>query len=256
MSAWDPSLFSSSVLSYIRQHPILFTTAVAIVPLSALAIPSYRGYIDLGPGGLPHNVFGWLLQEALRPLSLSSTIDLGVFQESGVSAPFEPHGNTSFLQEPLARRRGNRPTIPNYVAPQRQATEKGDATLVTRMNNHLRELANRHPEKLVAKASGLETKDSPALFLNRSPLPKYLEKSTKGEIVHVHGEASSHMVLSLTDAKEAIAKGWAELHPLSGVMGGPPLPYVMVYAPRDKEEFGQWARFVDAAVAFTSAGQQ
>ena len=29
-----------------------------------------------------------------------------------------------------------------------------------------------------------------------------------------------------------MAKGWAELHPLSGVMGRIPLPYVMIYAPR------------------------
>ncbi|KAH8126341.1 hypothetical protein FP744_10003575 [Trichoderma asperellum] len=256
MSTYDPSRLSSLVLSYIRQHPIIFTSAVAIVPLAALAMPSYRGYIDLGPGGLPHNVFGWLLQETLRPLSLSSTTDLGVFQKAGVSAPYEPHGNTRFLQEPLAQRRGDRPVIPNYVAPQRQATEKGDAALVTRMNNHLRDLSSRHPDKLALKASGLEAKENPALFVISSPLPKYLEKGTKGEIVHVHGEASSHMVLSLTDAKEALAKGWAELHPLSGVMGRIPLPYVMIYAPRDEEEFGQWARFVDAAVAFTSAGKQ
>ncbi|PTB44884.1 uncharacterized protein TrAFT101_000354 [Trichoderma asperellum] len=256
MPTWDPSRLSSLVLSYIRQHPIIFTSAVAIVPLAALAMPSYRGYIDLGPGGLPHNVFGWLLQETLRPLSLSSTTDLGVFQKTGVSAPYEPHGNTRFLQEPLAQRRGDRPVIPNYVAPQRQATEKGDAALVTRMNNHLRDLSSHHPDKLAVKASGLEAKENPALFVIINPLPKYLENGTKGEIVHVHGEASSHMVLSLTDAKEALAKGWAELHPLSGVMGRIPLPYVMIYAPRDEEEFGQWARFVDAAVAFTSAGKE
>ncbi|KAL7922849.1 hypothetical protein ACQKWADRAFT_320522 [Trichoderma austrokoningii] len=246
----------SALLSYLRQHPILFTSAVAIVPLAALAIPSYRGYIDLGPGGFPHNAYGWLLQESLRPLSLSSTIDLGLFQKPGVSALYEPHGNTRFLQEPLAQRQGNRPAIPNYVAPQRQATEQGDATLVTRMNDHLRELSSRHPEKLAVKASGLESKEFWALFLTSSPLPKYLEKGTKGEIVHVHGEASSHLVLSLADAKEAMVKGWAEFHPLSGVMGRLPLPYVMIYAPRDEEEFGQWAKFVDAAVAFTSAGQQ
>jgi hypothetical protein len=255
MSTWNPSRLSSSILLHIRQRPILFTSAVAIVPLVALAMPSYRGYIELGPGGLPHNAFGWLLQEALRPLTLSSTVDQSVFQKPGVSSSYEPHGNTRFLLDQLAQRQGDRPVIPDYVAPQRQATEKGDAALVTRMNSHLSNLANRRPETLAVKASNLEAKDSPALWLVSNPLPKYLAKSTKGEIVHVHGEASSHMVLSLSDAKEAMSKGWAELHPLSGVMSRIPLPYVMIYAPRDEEEFGVWTRFVDAAVAFTTAGQ-
>ncbi|UKZ74425.1 hypothetical protein TrVFT333_002093 [Trichoderma virens FT-333] len=255
MPTWNPAKLSSSLLLNIRNHPIIFTSAIAIIPLAALAMPSYRGFIDLGPGGLPHNAFGWLLQGALRPLALNSTIDQSAFQKPGVSASYEPHGTTRFLQEPLAQRRGDRPVIPNYVAPQRQATDKGDKALVDRMNGHLRDLASRRPETLAVKASGLEARDNPALWLLGSPLPKYLAKSTKGEIVHVHTEASSHMILSLTDAEEAMAKGWAEFHPLSGVMGWIPLPYVMVYAPRDEEEYGVWTKFVDAAIAFTTAGQ-
>ncbi|PTB70233.1 hypothetical protein BBK36DRAFT_1173606 [Trichoderma citrinoviride] len=244
-----------SIISHVRQHPMLFTSAVAIVPLMALMMPWYRGFIELGPGGLPHNVFGWLIQGALRPLAMNSTVDRSVFQKPGISSAYEPHGTTRFLQGELAPRRGDRPTIPNYVAPQRQITEKGDEALVNKMNSHLRDLANHRPETLAVKASGLEARDHPALWLVGAPLPKFLAKTTKGEIVHVHPEASSHMVLSLSDAEEAIAKGWAELHPLSGVLGLIPLPYVIVYAPRDEEEFGVWTRFVDAAVAFTTAEQ-
>ncbi|RFU76403.1 hypothetical protein TARUN_5845 [Trichoderma arundinaceum] len=255
MPTWNPSHLSSSLLIHVKRHPILFTSAVAIVPLVALAMPSYRGFIDLGPGGLPHNVFGWLLQGALRPLAVKSTVDQSVFKKPGISSSYEPHGNTRFLQEPLAQRRGERPVIPNYVAPQRQATEKGDEALFNRMNNYLSDVSSRHPEALAVKPSGLESRDIHALWLASTPLPKYLAKGTKGEIVHVHTEASSHMILSLADAEEAMAKGWAELHPLSGVMGWIPLSYVMIYAPRDEEEFGIWTKFVDAAVAFTTAGQ-
>ncbi|KAL7813397.1 hypothetical protein V8C26DRAFT_421775 [Trichoderma gracile] len=232
MSTWNPSHLSSSIIFHIRHHPILFTSAIAIVPLAALMLPSYRGFIDLGPSGLPHNVFGWLLQGALRPLALKSTRDHSVFQKPGVSSSYEPHGTTRFLQGELAPR---------------------DEALVSRMNDHLRDLASHRPETLTVRGSGLEAKDDPALWLVGTPLPKYLAKSTKGEIIHIHPEASSHMILSLSDAEEAMAKGWAELHPLSGVMGYIPLPYVMVYAPRDEEEFGVWTRFVDAAVAFTTA---
>ncbi|KAL6856553.1 hypothetical protein J3F83DRAFT_751965 [Trichoderma novae-zelandiae] len=253
MPAWNPPHLASSIISHIQRHPILFTSAIAIVPLTALMMPSYRGFIDLGPGGLPHNVFGWLLQGALRPLAMANTLDQSVFQKPGICSLYEPHGTTRFLQGELAPRRGDRPIIPDYVAPQRQITERGDEALVDKMNSHLRDLASHRPETLAVRASGLEARDNPALWLVGTPLPKYLAKSTKGEFVHVHPEASSHMILSLSDAEEAMAKGWAELHPLSGVMGLIPLPYVMVYAPRDEEEFGVWTRFVDASVAFTTA---
>ncbi|TFA98974.1 hypothetical protein CCMA1212_009115 [Trichoderma ghanense] len=256
MSTWNPSHLSSSVIAHIRHHPILFSSAIAIVPLAAFLIPSYRGFIELGRGGLPHNVFGWLLQGALRPLALNSTRDQSVFQKPGISSSYEPHGTTRFLQGELSPRRGERPIIPNYVAPQRQMTEKGDEALVNKMNSHLKDLASHRSETLAVQGSCLEARDSPALWMVGTRLPKYLAKTTTGEIVHVHPEASSHMVLSLSDAEEAIAKGWAELHPLSGVMGLIPLPYVMVYAPRDEEEFGVWTRFVDAAVAFTTAELQ
>ncbi|KAL7815997.1 hypothetical protein V8C44DRAFT_323638 [Trichoderma aethiopicum] len=256
MSTWNPSHLSSSIISHVRHHPILFTSAIAMVPLAALMMPSYRGFIDLGPGGLPHNVFGWLLQGALRPFALKSTRDQSAFQKPGISSSYGPHGTTRFLQGELPARQGDRPVIPDYVAPQRQKTDKGDEALVNRMNSYLGELASRRPETLAIKGSGLEAKDNSALWLVGTPLPKYLAKSTKGEIVHVHPEASSHMILSLSDAEEAMAKGWAEFHPLSGVMGFIPLSYVMVYAPRDEEEFGVWERFVDAAVAFTTADMQ
>ena len=45
---------------------VLGTTAImvglALCPLVAWARESYQSYLDVGPGGMPYNVFGWMLQ--------------------------------------------------------------------------------------------------------------------------------------------------------------------------------------------------
>jgi hypothetical protein len=80
------------------------------------------------------------------------------------------------------------------------------------------------------------------------------DNHAKGEIGHVHFEAegSSHVKLSLADAKEVSEKGWGERHGLSGKML--PWGYVMIYAPRDEEEVKIMSKFFRASIAFMSGG--
>lgn len=246
-----------SLLSLVRTRPILTASAVGIVPLLSYIASSYRGFLALGPGGLPRNFLGWAIQACLQPIGRTDTTDPAPFSEPSIFPAYAPHGRTCFLgAEPLSQRRGNRPAVPGYIAPQRQVTEKGDAEAVARMNAFLVGLERLNPGLLSIRPSGLEDKDSPALWLkpHEVPLPTYLVKSTKGEVVHVHPEASSHMVLSLADAETATEQGWAQRHKLSGVFGRIPWGYVLVYAPRDEDEFAVWKRLVGAAVAFTTAG--
>ncbi|KAK5989624.1 hypothetical protein PT974_07878 [Cladobotryum mycophilum] len=244
---------SSNLWSYLRRRPILALSAIALAPLASHIIPSYRGYLELGPGGLPYNFLGYSIQAALQPFSFGDTTDPVPFSNPKVFAAHGSHGRGRFLGEgPLPRRRGDRPVVPSYVAPQRQTTDKGDETVMSHLNAYLSELANQKPTLLIIKASVLESKDYRALHLNDN-LPNYLAKTTKGEIVHVHQEASSHMVLSLADAEEATRTGWAERHKLSGKLGRLPLSYVLIYAPRDDDEFEVWKRLVHAAIGFTTA---
>jgi len=64
------------------------------------------------------------------------------------------------------------------------------------------------------------------------------------------------MTLSLVDAEEAVVKGWAERHPLSGVRKMLPWSYVLVYAPRDDDEYDVWTRLAVAACRFVSGGKE
>ena len=66
---------------------------------------------------------------------------------------------------------------------------------------------------------------------------------TKHEVYHYHdSEGSAHATLAPADAKLVIDKGWGERHVLSGQLplaslrDAIPLTYIMIYAPRNKEE--------------------
>jgi hypothetical protein len=69
--------------------------------------------------------------------------------------------------------------------------------------------------------------------------------------VHVHHQdGSTHVTLSLADAEEVLAKGWGRRHKLSGVAGKIPYTYLLIYAPRDEEEFEVWKGVVTAGCRF------
>jgi len=245
-----------SLLEYIqrltRAHPLLSTLAAGVPLTLALTWPalraSYKGYIALGPGGMPHNVFGWVAQGLLLPFALKDTQDTAVFSNPRVVKEYAPHGTRSFfdpLDGPLPVREGPRPTVPGYVAPQRQTSSSNPGN-VGAMRAFLSSLADN--DKLEICASKLEHPHTPALAT--SPPAWY----PQGEIAHVHAEGSAHMVLSLVDAAAAVHNGWAERHRLAG--RGLPHSYVLVYAPRDDAEMEVWCRLVRAAVGFvTAAGE-
>jgi hypothetical protein len=253
-------------LDYARARPaiaVAAATGAALVlgaaPLAAYASDSYATFLAIGPGGVPYNVFGWLFQASLKPFARRDLVDgapaaLGSRKHD---AKYGPHARTSFLGDDLPERAGRRPKTPTLVLPQRQTSDASDAARVAAMNAHLASLAASRPDALRMQASGLESPDNPALWVRSDAdagpanIPSYL-KSTKGEIVHVHPEGSTHMVLSLADAEQAARRGWAQFHSFSGVVF--PLSYMFVYAPRDEAEVEVWKRLVTAAVAFNTAG--
>ncbi|WOO83677.1 uncharacterized protein LOC62_05G007197 [Vanrija pseudolonga] len=247
-------------------HPVL---ALALLPLVLvpllLAARAYRGYLALGPGGLPNNVFGWALQASLRPFA-RETKSTAVYEADGTVWAFPSHGRVSFLwrADLPARSPPVPPEVPDYIAPQRQVTQVGKAPIIAAMDEFLASLADANEGLLAIKGSKLEDHASSALWIldtdaeteaaNDRPLADYLQPLVKGELVHVHSEGSSHITLSLADAAKAIGAGWAQRHPLSGVKAfGLPVSYVMLYAPRDKDELEVWKNFVRASVEFTTA---
>lgn len=251
----------TQLTTHLRAHPILTTSALALslglIPALSAALASYRGWLALGPGGPPYNIIGWLAQAALRPLTHSDTTSLERFSRPSATKKYPSYAHTSFLggDGTLPAREGARPIVPGYVAPQRQTTEVSTPAMRDRMRAYLEDLAVANPASLSARPSHLEGVGTPAVWLATPDVavPSFM-RSLKGESAHVHPEGSSHVVLSLKDAEEAVRKGWAERHRLSGATALWPVTYVLLYAPRDEGEYEVWKRIVVAAVRFVSAG--
>lgn len=248
----------ASLNTHIRERPAIALATVAgasLIPILPYAVKSYRQWLSLGPGGVPYNILGWMAQGALQLVAYWDTIDLSPFSRPSITLKYEPHGRSSFLEPgpPLPTRAGPRPTVPGFVAPQRQTTQTGAADLPARMEAHLHAVAGANPSALTMQPSKLEGGHTRALWLaDEARCPAFAAR-LHGELVHVHGEGSSHATLSLADAEEAVRQGWGERHRLSGV-AGMPWGYLLLYAPRDDVEFEVWKRLVHAGVQFVCGG--
>lgn len=247
--------YQQTITQLFRHHPLIATSAVGLavgLPVISHVVRSYRGFLALGPGGIPYNFFGWCLQALAQPFARHDTRDPRPLANSRIFPRYAPHGRTSFLTAEVPVREGDRPTVPTYVAPQRQTTDHSEPACVDKMQKHLAALGEELSRPVRLGPSRLENPAFNALWIrDGSALPEYLAKSTKGEIAHVHPDGSSHLILSLADAETATAQGWAERHMLSGVRF--PWTYVLIYAPRTDAEFEVWKQFVTASIAFTTA---
>lgn len=248
---------ASSLLSLQQDRRLIIALAAVAgsFPLLKYAFCSYRTFVDLGPAGIPTNLGGWLLQALAQPLSRRDTRGPAPYAASDVVDVYGHEGYQTYLASPLPPRRGPRPDVPAYVAPQRQVDQLGGDAILSEQMAFLAALASANPDLFQSKLSQLEGPSHKALWLaNRVPVPRVLA-ATSGEIAHPHGEGSSHMTLSLEDAAAAIDAGWAERHKLSGVFGFLPWTYVMVYAPRNTKELAVWESLVLASARFATAWQ-
>jgi hypothetical protein len=238
-------------------------TGLVLCPAVAWAMESYQTYLAVGPGGMPYNIFGWMLQGITQLVARHDVRDHRPFSDPKFRASLGEHGAKSFLSRyNLPERTGDRPVVPGFVAPQRQMSDRGprNAEMRDRLMAYQEKIAQANPLLVFVDISRLEGTGSPsdhaalwfAVHRDRA-FPPYLKK-TKGEFAHVHPEATMHVTLSLPDAEEVVKKGWGERHPLSGVRGFWPITYVMLYAPRDDSELEICKKIVDASVRFVCCG--
>ncbi|KAK7415736.1 hypothetical protein QQX98_005649 [Neonectria punicea] len=240
-------------LPQLNQLATPITVGIALVPILAYTARSYLKWRALGRSGLPHNILGFAIQSVLQLVAKRDTIDESPFSTPAVIARYKPHGEETFLPAPLPARTGSRPTVPGFAAPQRQMTEQGSSAMKEKMSGYLDQVAAANLNALVCKPSRAEGGNGPAVYLaDKARAPAFMA-DLKGEVVHHHLEGSSHMVLSLADAREAVGQGWAQRFSLAGVRTIP-WTYVLVYAPRDEEELAVWKKLVIAALRFVTAG--
>lgn len=111
--------YTSSLFRRVRVNdkPAYFYPAVLVGALGSFvfaraAYADYQVYLGLGPGGMPYNVFGWILTSTVVRALTVDTLDTRKL-ESDQDQP-------RWLREELPQRQGVRPTMGPHPIPQRQ----------------------------------------------------------------------------------------------------------------------------------------
>lgn len=238
-------------MTYDASTYILTAGAVASATVLIVAYRDYSAYVAMGPHGLPDTFWGWYKQLKMARRARKDTTVPAPYDLKTVADAHGPHATESFFKSPLQPRRGTRPTIPGFAAPQRQITATAEPEMKKRMYAYLDEFVGCNKTTLQSELSVLEGPVPAVQLKNGLDRPKFLNP-TRGEMVHVHPpDGSTHMVLSLADSKDVIEKGWGQRHRLSGGLLG--WGYTLIYAPRNDEEFDIWKKIVAGAASYCCA---
>ncbi|KAI5923259.1 hypothetical protein F4810DRAFT_213426 [Camillea tinctor] len=234
------ALSLSLILSSHLFHPRTISLLVGSAAAALFIRNDYQNYLNLGPGGIPSTFpnylrISWLKLWALRdPLS-----------PPGLDRTTQPRRGI-LRAHALPQRAGPRPRVVGIV-PQRQIDQRGSETWHLALRGALSRHAEAHESELRTGTSCFE-KHGLGLFARRPA-----RDTCRGEICHVHdSDRSLHLSLHPDDAREVLAKGWGERHPLTGRAPVPfkiPVPreFTMVYAPRSLDELEVVCRIVEAA---------
>ncbi|KAK6949542.1 hypothetical protein Daesc_009625 [Daldinia eschscholtzii] len=192
-----------------HQKPILLATGItaAATPLLAYAWSCYRQWLALGPGGVPYHFFGWLLQTSMHVIARTDIREpvprpykrvedvAALYGDAGAQSFFARDGDGDGGASTLPPRKGRRPEIPSFVAPQRQLSEQAPPPTVAAEKAFLDALAAANPTLFEARASKLEGPLHRALWLRmpsdpdkKKLLQTRLGRGADGEFAHVHGE--------------------------------------------------------------------
>ncbi|KAI5795259.1 hypothetical protein EDC01DRAFT_615300 [Geopyxis carbonaria] len=226
---------------YIFAGPSFWTFVLMLCPpLIYLTYKDYNTFLSLGPGGTPYNFKGYMTITFLRLFALSNPL-----RPSPVPKELQ---NTGYLDSSTISKRGsNRPNVVG-IAPHRQTTQRPDQDVFNHLSSSIMQLAKDYPQDLRIATSTFE-KHCPGLFSNRQ-----VNTTKMGEVCHAHdSDGSMHMTLHPEDVKTVLEAGWGERHPLS--RGGwcrrfVPPGFVMIYAPRSKEEVETIVVIIKAGVCW------
>lgn len=146
-----------------------------------------------------------------------------------MTEPGTPARETLERRPPLPTRRGERPQV-HQGMPHSQIDVEPVAAVNLELFRRAFALPGVSNEATVVSVPGAR-----ALWLDESiPLARAEAVMAGREFAHVHPDGSLHLSLPPERAREAVATGWAELHPLARRSGNESL--VLLYTPRDFEE--------------------
>ncbi|KAK3669440.1 hypothetical protein LTR78_010700 [Recurvomyces mirabilis] len=228
--------------------------------LSGWFMNTYRKWSAMGQGGLPRNVFGFALDRFLWFFVASGDLRSQEIYDrpealgrgwAAASGDEKTRARTSFLGDGgLEKRKGAGGRTLPYAFPQRErfAREWQVPKVKEAYVSAFQRLCAESKDTQVRTPSRKRHGD--ALFLRNTAATPAVASASKGEIAHIHtSDLSAHVVLSLADAKEVVAKGWGQRHSLSGT-SILPLGWTMLYVPRTVEEVDVMIGIMRAAVGF------
>jgi hypothetical protein len=210
--------FHSLVAQY--QHhsrtTIIFTTFCLVsIGLAPAAYRDYKTFMSYGPGGVPYNLFGWLIAKVvLGPLG-SEMLSTGLYERDEDQETYLP-------AEGITTREGPRPSVGPHVVPQRQLSQIPDKKIqevgtplsrvpwnITltylykqRLVDAFDQLYLQNEDLLKVEPSRLE-RHTDALFLADVVRSSPISEELKREVSHIHGTSdhSVHVTLSPADCK-------------------------------------------------------
>lgn len=237
-----------------RFHPVTALSAVGLTVLIPIAIRDYQIYLSYGPGGLPYNVFGWLLANTLRIYSREQ-LSPKPYDNKELPFAYEP---SYFAPEFPPQRSSSRPKLGTHPVPQRQLEQLPSPDIRHKFIDRFAQLGKAAEEQgLVEIKQSKYERQHKALFVASTRPWHAVAQQTRGEISHVHAglDGSFHIVLHPTDCRKVLERGWGQRHAFSGSDLKPVLPvsipvnYMLIYAPRNDAE-------VEIAIAIIKAGIQ
>ncbi|KAL3496112.1 hypothetical protein BJX62DRAFT_232621 [Aspergillus germanicus] len=255
----DALLESRALLSsHPRARYILAAVPAAIL---ALLIPSayrdYQSYLALGPGGPPYNALGWLgVKLVFNPFKRD------MFGTEVYDRKIALGERSGFLMD-LPVREGQRPRMGSFAVPQRQVEQVPSREIKDKLMTEYAAFLTRNNHIIDRVPSILEKYTEAAHVCHDIKLTPVGEQM-KREICHVHGTSdhSVHVTLAPADCKRVIESGWGQRFPLAGTslfrnltfgrLPVIPMEYILVYAPRSKEEIGAVMGIIKASVQYVT----
>lgn len=206
----------------------------------------YKEWVTLGLGGLPHTVEGFRTVQGMNKNMKSGT------DWKRIEPYIGENGDLSSLKN-LLKREGTKPKIAPFAVPHRQ-TDQHNSEQIREIQTKMfdAQVANSDG-KLIYKNSYLEI-HNPGIFLKDSTAGNQtIIPVSHAEIGHIHKiDGSMHLILSPSDTKEVIEKGWGELHGLAAKGTAAAKTYMMIYSPRDEKEIEISKQILEAAIKYTS----
>ncbi|KAJ6090553.1 hypothetical protein N7486_009368 [Penicillium sp. IBT 16267x] len=225
----------------------------------------YRTFRSYGAGGVPSNVFGWLIVRAIFQPFMGEMFGTEIYVQRVHALEGHGAGEAGFLDLAPEQVRSvkERPVVGPHAVPQRQLTQLPDEEIKDKLEAAFRAFGRRNHHLVKFQRSGQEA-HADALFLSNHLPASDVVKATNGELAHLHsdGEFSGHMILAPADCMKVIEAGWGQRHGFSGrtalsvlsfgTMNDIPAEFLMIYAPRNDAEIATFMQIVEAGIKYTT----